>query len=104
MKSKTTQKTHKPQITPVEHDSLKALFSVKNQYPIPSSPVISESSLRQLQQLMYAKQNDYIPRAVGTLPSKTMGTHIDLAARENTAKQKTVEKIKASLSDVSLDD
>ncbi|XP_031624633.1 uncharacterized protein LOC116341607 isoform X2 [Contarinia nasturtii] len=104
MKSKTIEKKHKPQAASVEHDSLKTLFNAKNQYPIPASPVIPESSLRQLQQLMYAKQSDSIPRAIGTLPSKTMDTHIDLAARENTAKLKQNEKIKASLSDVSLDD
>lgn len=104
MKSKTTEKLSKPQDPSNEHDPLKTLFNAKNQYPIPSSPVIPESSLRQLQQLMYAKQGDSVPRAVGTLPSKTMETHIDLATRENTAKLKRDEKIKANLSDVSLDD
>lgn len=103
MKTKTTQKTRKPQIESHENDSLKSLFSTNNQYPLPASPVISESSLRQLQQLMYAKPSDQAPQAIGTLPSRTMETHIT-SAREKIAKQKKEQKIKADLSDVSLDD
>lgn len=102
MKTKTTQKTRKPQIASDEDDSLKTLFSTKNQYPLPASPVISETSLRQLQQLMYAKQND-TPQAIGTLPSKTMEAHIS-AAREKVTKIRKEQQIKADLSDVSLDD
>lgn len=105
MKAKTPPKMHKPQTDSVENESLKVLFGPKNQYPIPASPVIPESSLRQLQQLMYSKQNDSIPPAVGTLSSKTMAAHIALAARESNAKpKKKMEEIKADLSDVSLDD
>lgn len=104
MKTKTTQKTRKPQTaSSAENDSLKTLFSTKNQYPLPASPVISETSLRQLQQLMYAKQVDQAPQAVGTLPSKTMETHIS-AAREKIVKLKKEQDIKSDLSDVSLDD
>lgn len=105
MKTKTIEKIRKPQNSAPENDSLKSLFGTKNQYPIPLSPVISESSLRQLQQLMYSKQNDSIPpQPVGTLPSKTMEAHLALAARESTAKKKKTQQIKADLSDVSLDD
>ncbi|XP_055303038.1 uncharacterized protein LOC129568787 [Sitodiplosis mosellana] len=103
MKSKAPQKTYKPQTDTAENDSLKALFGPKNQYPIPAAPVIPETSLRQLQQLMYSKQNVPIPPAVGTLPSRTMEAHIALAARESTAKPKKKET-KVDLSDVSLDD
>lgn len=104
MKTKTTQKTRKPQTaSSAENDSLKTLFGTKNQYPLPASPVISETSLRQLQQLMYAKQVDQAPQAVGTLPSKTMETHIS-AAREKIVKLKKEQDIKSDLSDVSLDD
>ena len=105
MKTKPPQKTYKtPQTETGENDSLKILFGPKNQYPIPSAPVIPETSLRQLQQLMYSKQNVPIPEAVGTLPSRTMEAHIALAAaREKTAKP-TKKDIKADLSDVSLDD
>lgn len=104
MKSKTPPKTHKPHTDSNENESLKALFGPKSQYPIPASPVIPESSLRQLQQLMYSKQNDSIPPR-GTLPSKTMEAHIALAARETNAKpKKKAAEIKADLSDVSLDD
>lgn len=105
MKAKPPQKTNKPQTDSMENDSLKILFGPKNQYPIPVSPVIPETSLRQLQQLMYSKPNDSIPPAVGTLPSKTMEAHIALAARESNAKsKKKKEEIKADLSDVSFDD
>lgn len=104
MKTKTTQKAHKSHVGSAENESLTVLFGAKNQYPIPASPVIAESSLKQLQQLMYAKPSDSIPRSIGTLPSKTMERHIDLAARENTAKLKNDAKIKADLSDVSIDD
>lgn len=105
MKSKTPPKTHKPQTDSAENNSLKVLFGPKNQYPLPVSPVIPETSLRQLQQLMYSKQNDSIPPAIGTLPSKTMEAHIALAARESNAKSKKKnQEIKADLSDVSLDD
>lgn len=103
MKSKTTQKTRKPQTASAENDSLKSLFSIKDQYPLPASPIISESSLRQLQQLMYAKPSDQTPQAIGTLPSKTMEAHIT-AAREKIVKIKKEQEIKADLSDVSLDD
>lgn len=101
---KTTQKTRKPEIASDEDDSLKTLFSPKKQYPIPMSPIIPENSLRQLQTLMYAKQTDSVPLPVGTLPSKTMEAHLALAARESTEKNKKEQRIKASLSDVSLDD
>lgn len=99
----------KPQTDSIENESLKYLFSTKNQIPIPKSPVIAESSLRQLQQLMYAKQSDPDKEllSIGTLPSKTMEAHIALAAREsaaNAAKFKREKTIKADLSDVSLDD
>lgn len=107
MKTKTVQKTRKPQIASAENDSLKSLFGATNQYPIPLSPVIPETSLRQLQQLMYAKQNYSVApsQPVGTLPSKTMEAHLTLAARETTTKNKKKEQeIKADLSDVSLDD
>lgn len=104
MKAKSQPKTTKPQIASAENDSLKALFSTRNQYPLPVSPVIAESSLRQLQQLMYAKDAEKGSRPVGTLPSKTMETHLALAARNSAEKQKEQQKIKADLSDVSLDD
>lgn len=104
MKTKTNQKTRKPQVASNEDDSLKTLFSAKKQYPIPMSPIISETSLRQLQNLMYAKQTDSASQPVGTLPSKTMESHLALAARESTEKKKKEQQIKADLSDVSLDD
>lgn len=106
MRVNTAPKTAKPQTDAVENDSLKLLFSTKNQYPLPMAPVLPESSLRQLQQLMYAKQGDRekVPDAVGTLPSKTMDAHIALAARESAAKKRKEQKIKADLSDVSFDD
>lgn len=105
MKTKPSPKTKKPYIDSAENESLKVLFSTKNQFPLPKSPVIAESSLRQLQQLMYAKQSDdKEPFAIGTLPSNTMAAHIALAARENAAKLKRDKEIKANLSDVSFDD
>lgn len=106
MKERAPSKANKLQTASAENDSLKALFSTRNQYPLPASPVIAESSLRQLQQLMYAKQNDPEngTRAIGTLPSKTMETHLALAARESAEKRKKEQKIKADLSDVSIDD
>lgn len=105
MKGKSSTKTKKPHIDPVENDSLKVLFGTKNQYPLPKSPVIAETALRQLQQLMYAKQSDDKESlAIGTLPSKTMEAHIVLAARENAAKLKRNKAVEADLSDVSFDD
>lgn len=105
MKTKPSPKTKKPHIDPAENESLKILFSTKNQFPLPKSPVIADSSLRQLQQLMYAKQSDdREPLEIGTLPSKTMAAHLALAARENAVKLKRDKEIKANLSDVSLDD
>lgn len=106
MKSKPAPKPNKSIIDSAENESLKMLFSTKNQFPIPKEPMIAESSLRQLQQLMYAKQSDpeKDQTSIGTLPSETMEAHIALAARENAAKAKREKKIKASLSDVSLDD
>lgn len=111
MKTKTTQKTRKPATSSssssssAEHDSLKSLFSVRDQYPIPTAPIISKSSLHQLQQL-YGKKTDnpadFVDQSIGTLPSKTMEAHI-VAARQEGEKLKK-QKIKADLSDVSLDD
>lgn len=92
-------KTRKPQIDENE-DSFKSLFSPKDQYPLPTAPIIAQSALRQLQQL-YGKrmepQNEISDQAVGTLPSKTMEAHVLAAAKLKT------QKIKADLSDVSLD-
>lgn len=107
MKSKQTiqklQKTQKPHSSSyTENDSVKTLFSAKDQYPIPMVPIISQTSLKQLQQL-YSKQNeqqnDTIEQTIGTLPSKTMEAHV-IAAREELKK----ERVKAELSDVSIDE
>lgn len=104
MRIKSPTKTSKPLTNTDENESLKVLFNAKQQFPIPMAPILPEASLRQLQQLMYAKQNDPEKEAVGTLPSKSMEAHIALAARQNAANSKRNHKIKADLSDVSLDD
>lgn len=103
MKTKATN-TRKPQVASNDDDSLKTLFSSKKQFPIPMSPIIPETSLRQLQQLMYAKQTDSASQPVGTLPSKTMESHLALAVRESAEKKKKEQRIKSDLSNVSLDD
>ena len=104
MRTKTPTKASKPIVDSDENESLKVLFSPKNQYPLPMAPILPESSLRQLQQLMYSKQSDPAKETVGTLPSKSMEAHIALAARQNVANFKRSQKVKADLSDVSLDD
>lgn len=104
MRTKTPTKTSKPLTDSNENESLKVLFGTKNQFPLPMSPILPEASLRQLQQLMYAKQNDPVKENVGTLPSKSMEAHILLAARQNAVNFKRSQQVKADLSDVSLDD
>lgn len=104
MRTKTPTKVSKPITDANENESLKVLFSAKNQYPLPMVPILPESSLRQLQQLMYAKQGDGEKESVGTLPSKSMEAHFALAARQNAANFQRTQKVKAALSDVSLDD
>lgn len=102
---KTKQTVHpmqtmvKPQKTVVE--PAKVHFSSKDQLPLPMRPIISQSSLLQLQQL-YTKQkqsqNVGIEQPIGTLPSITMEAHA-AAVRAELRK----EKIKADLSDISFD-
>lgn len=104
MRIKTPTKANKPIMDSDENESLKVLFNTKNQYPLPMAPILPETSLRQLQQLMYAKQSDPEKESVGTLPSKSMEEHIALAARQNVVNFKRTQKVKADLSDVSLDD
>lgn len=104
MRVKTPTKASKPITQSNENESLKLLFGTKNQYPLPMVPILPESSLRQLQQLMYAKQSGPEKESIGTLPSKSMEAHIALAARQNAANPKRAQKVKADLSDVSLDD
>lgn len=76
-------------------------FNSKDQLPLPMRPIISATSLRQLQQL-YTKQNrnhnSTLEQPIGTLPSKTMESHA-AAVRAELRK----EKVKADLSDVSFD-
>lgn len=98
--------TRKPRIIPVENGPLKASFTAKDQYLLPKLAVDSDSSLRQLHQLMYAKQSDLATEsqlAIGEFPAKKMETHILLAARENAATLQKERKIKADSSDISLD-
>lgn len=104
MRAKTPTKSSKPIADTNENESLKVLFNTKNQFPLPMAPILPESSLRQLQQLMYAKQNDAEKESIGTLPSKSMEAHYALAARQNAAHFKRSQTVKAELSDVSLDD
>lgn len=104
MRTKAPTKPSKPITHSNENESLKVLFGTKNQYPLPMIPILPESSLRQLQQLMYAKQSDPEKEIIGTLPSKSMEAHIALAARQNAANPKRAQKVKADLSDVSLDE
>lgn len=104
MRIKTPTKANKPIMDSDENESLKVLFNTKNQYPLPMAPILPETSLRQLQQLMYAEQSDPEKESVGTLPSKSMEEHIALAARQNVVNFKRTQKVKADLSDVSLDD
>lgn len=104
MRTKTPTKANKPFMDTDGSESMKVLFSTKHQFPMPMSPVLPETSLRQLQHLMYAKQSDSQKETVGTLPSKSMETHFALAARQNASNLKKTQKIKADLSDVSLDD
>lgn len=99
MKTKTTQKTRKPQTA--DNESLKSIFQTKDQYPIPAVPIIAQSSLRQLQQL-YGKQieikNEAAEQPIGTLPSKTMEAHILAAAKLKK------DHVTSDLMDVSLDE
>lgn len=107
MRGKVPTKANKPFGDTNSSESMKVLFTTKNQFPMPMSPILPETSLRQLQQLMYAKQSDSERESVGALPSKSMETHIALAAaaaRQNAATLKKSQAIKADLSDVSLDD
>lgn len=86
---------------------MKNLFTTADQYPIPMSPVIAETSLRQLQQLYGTANappasdgdND---QSLGTLPANTMASHL-YAAREHKSSLKK-EQIKADLMDVSFDE
>lgn len=94
------QYTAKPQKT-ASVEQPKVHFNSKDQLPIPLQPIISQSALRQLQQL-YVKQSDKphttIEQPIGTLPSITMEAHAT-AVRTQLRK----EKPKVDLSDVSLD-
>lgn len=90
----------KSQKTVVEPPA-KVHFSSKDQLALPMRPIISQSSLMQLQQL-YTKhkgnQNVAVVQPIGTLPSITMETHA-VAVRDELRK----EKIKADLSDISFE-
>lgn len=104
MRAKAPTKASKPITQSNENESIKVLFGTRNQYPLPMVPILPESSLKQLQQLMYAKQGGPEKDSIGTLPSRSMEAHIALAARQNAANPKKAQKVKADLSDVSLDD
>lgn len=84
---------------------MKNLFTTADQYPIPMSPIIAESSLRQLQQL-YGKtattSDGSGDQNLGTLPADSMMSHL-YASREQETRLKK-EQIKADLMDVSLDE
>lgn len=90
----------------VVDNPMKNLFTTADQIPIPMSPVISESSLRQLQQL-YGKtpatSDGGTDQNLGTLPANSMMAHI-YAAREQEEMRQKKEQIKADLMDVSFDE
>lgn len=102
-----SKRTNMKQKANVMDSPMKNLFTTADQYPIPMSPVIAESSLRQLQQL-YGTANAATAsdsdneQSLGTLPANTMKSHI-IAARGHESRLKK-EQIKADLMDVSFDE
>lgn len=105
-----SKRTNMKQETNGMDSPMKNLFTTADQYPIPMSPVIAESSLRQLQQLYgntnapTANADDDVntDQSLGTLPANSMTSHI-YAARQHESRLKK-EQIKADLMDVSLDE
>lgn len=71
---------------------------------VPMKPLIAQESLLQLQKL-YGTQNKNNPREtqdnVGTLPGRTMASHILLAQQLQAKREK--EKFTADLKDIELD-
>lgn len=91
-------KTQKPQLsTSTESDSLKLLFSVKDQYPIPMLIIASQTSLMRMQQLydkQHGQQNDSSEQTIRTSTLKI--TDADIADER--------EKLVDELSDVSSEE
>lgn len=105
MKSQS-KRNYVKQKTNAMDNPMKNLFTTADQLPIPMSPVIAESSLRQLQQLYGmtappATDAD-TDQSLGTLPANSMMSHM-YAARENESRLKK-KQIAADLMDVSLDE
>lgn len=112
MKSETKRNSQKIQMNVMEHNPLRTMFSTAEQIPIPKTPVIADSALRQLQQL-YGKTNDqtsattitsignYFENSEGTHPAQSMIEHIRAAQQQQTRLKK--DKIKSDLMNVSFD-
>lgn len=98
MKDKTIRKKQRPQHT---DNPMSSILSEGN--PVPTKPVIAHDSLMQLQKL-YGKPKDNpheVQDNVGTLPGRTMSSHILLAQELQAKRQK--DKITADLKDIELD-
>lgn len=98
MKDKTVHKKQRPLYI---DNPMTSLLSEGN--PVPTKPIIAHDSLMQLQKL-YGKPKDNsheIKENVGTLPGRTMASHILLAQELQAKRQK--DKITADLKDIELD-
>lgn len=100
---KTKMKKGKPLQADSESNAMKSIFNAQNQHPIPMAPIMSQSALRQLQQL-YGEQksnSNADQQNLGILPANSMEAHI--RAAQLSERRSNKNKVKADLMNVSLD-